>query len=479
MLRGKVIVANSLLLSKCNYIMGAVDLPQWVLNEMTEILNDFVWGGKGAKIAKKTLMAGYKEGGLKLIDLEVKKKAIRVKTMKKFLCDKVEYGWKGFMKDVLDKSSGCGEEGLFMTLKKPMYEQMSLFYQEVLSAWAGVIVNMHYECENINQVLKQPLFLNPKIRMKEKMFYDRLYMKAGVRQVKDMAYEYVRGFLPNRAIYDSVIEWDDGIEVSKVDTMCENIKTSLPRDWVKTIESETVKPGNWGLPELFFEGGDGRKSLKDVSTNMLYNFFLKKEIKPPASENVWPKVLPGLNVKTIWGNLCVKYNSLECENLDFKLRHNRIYTKVVLHQINKNIDRNCDVCKTVPETLMHVFFECKELDAFHEKLKTLIKINWGKNVERDEWKILFLFGDCVNCKDVKVNFCNYVLSQARYAVWARRNLAYYEGKHVEICTMFKIVLRKNIFLMLKYLCKDVFDKAFINDCDLISVDDEGKLYLNF
>ncbi len=76
----------------------------------------------------------------------------------------------------------------------------------------------------------------------------------------------------------------------------------------------------------------------------------------------------------------MKYNGLDCENLDFKLRHNRIYTKVVIHQINKNVNRECDVCKTDPETLMHIFLECKELDVFHEKLKKLIKDDWGKDV---------------------------------------------------------------------------------------------------
>lgn len=479
MLRGKVMVVNSLLLSKCNYIMGVVDLPQWVINEMTEITNNFMWGGKSAKIARKTLIANYKEGGLKLIDLEVKKKAIRVKMMKKYLCDKVEYGWKGFMKDVLDKCSGCGEEGLFMAMKRPMYDKVPLFYQEVLSAWVEVIGNIHFECENISQVLKQPIFLNPKIRMKGRVFYDKLYMNAGVRQIKDLAYEYVRGFLPNRAVYDCVTEWDDEIEMSKVDRMCENIKTSLPRAWVESIESETIKPGIWGLPELFFDEGVGLRSLDGVTTNMMYNFMLKKEIKSPASESVWPKVIPGLNVKKIWENLCVKYNGIECENLDFKLRHNRIYTKVVLHQINKNLNRECDVCRAAPETLMHVFLECKELDVFHEKLKGLIKDNWGEKVKQDDWKTLFLFGDCVGHKDVKVNLCNYVLRHARYAVWARRNLAFYEGKNVDICTMFKSVLRKNTYLMWKYLEKDVFEKAFLTDCNLINVDDGKKMYVNF
>ncbi len=47
------------------------------------------------------------------------------------------------------------------------------------------------------------------------MLYNRLFMRAGVRKVKDLAYEYVKGFLPNRAIYDCVVGWDDEIEKAK------------------------------------------------------------------------------------------------------------------------------------------------------------------------------------------------------------------------------------------------------------------------
>ncbi len=82
-LKGRVVVVNSLLLTKCNYVMGAIDLPDWVLNAMREVVNIFLWGGKGVKISTKTLIADYKEGGLKLADLDVKRKAIRVKTIKK------------------------------------------------------------------------------------------------------------------------------------------------------------------------------------------------------------------------------------------------------------------------------------------------------------------------------------------------------------------------------------------------------------
>lgn len=468
-LRGKVVVANSLILTKCNYMLGAMEMPDWALNEIKEIVNTFVWGGKGIKISAKTLIADYKEGGLRLIDLEVKKKAIRVKTIKKYLCDKVEYGWKGYMKTYLNEGGGCGEEGLFMAFKKPMTEKMPMFYREVFSAWAEFLVNVNYECENINQVLNQPIFLNPRIKRGGKMLYNRLFMRAGVKKVKDLAYEYVKGFMPNRAIYDCVVGWSEDIEKEKVDGECENIKKSLPEKWVERIERETTKVGDWGMPEMYIVENERKKFLLEINVKTVYKIMVKKEIKAPASEAVWTRQFPDWKVKTVWRNLNVKFNGLDCENLDFKLRHNRIYSKVVIHQINKNVSRVCDVCEAEPETLMHIFLECKELEDFHVKIKKMIKDGLGKEPAGNEWKKLFLFGELVNYKDKKVNFWNLILSHARYAIWVRRNMAYFDRKKVNVTEIFENSVRKNVYMMWKYLRKEEFEKAFIEQGGFICI----------
>jgi len=112
---------------------------------------------------------------------------------------------------------------------------------------------------------------------------------------------------------------------------------------------------------------------------------------------------------------------------------------------------------------MHIFFECKELDGFHDKMKKMVKDDWGKDVTGNEWKKLFLFGVSTNCKDPGVNLCNFILSHARYAIWARRNLAYFEGRKVDVSVMFKSVVRRNVYLMWKYLSKDVLKWHLLRD----------------
>lgn len=45
------------------------------------------------------------------------------------------------------------------------------------------------------------------------------------------------------------MEWDDDIEESKVNSVCESIKASLPRGWVEMIERERERLLNWGIGE--------------------------------------------------------------------------------------------------------------------------------------------------------------------------------------------------------------------------------------
>ncbi len=82
----------------------------------------------------------------------------------------------------------------------------------------------------------------------------------------------------------------------------------------------------------------------------VYRRLIGDVIKEPAAEKVWNKVFEDLDVKKIWSNLNIKYNSIECENNDFLIRHNRIYTNVVLNKINNEVNVMCDVCENGHES---------------------------------------------------------------------------------------------------------------------------------
>lgn len=234
------------------------------------------------------------------------------------------------------------------------------------------------ECENINQVLNQPIYLNPKICENGKTLYNKLFIQAGIKQIKDISYEYITGFLPDRAISDGIVD----IGKTKVINECNRVKQSLPTNWVKCIENETVRVGEDGLPPLYVDIFKEKKYLSETNVKTMYNVLVGKEIKRPASESTWEKIFPEIDVKSIWTNLNIKYNNIECENLNFKLRHTYIYINVVIHQINRNTGKQCDVCKKDAETQVHLFAECEELKPFQEKIKDMVKKRIGISTKK-------------------------------------------------------------------------------------------------
>lgn len=46
-------------------------------------------------------------------------------------------------------------------------------------------------------------------------------------------------------------------------------------------------------------------------------------------------------------------------------------------------------------------------------------------------------------------------------------------KRVDVCVLFELLLRRDVYLMFKYLSKDLFEKFFVDGCGLICVDDKG------
>lgn len=54
-LRGKVIITNTMILSKLNYTIRVLDVPDWAQREIRQMVSKFIWRGKRVQIAYATL----------------------------------------------------------------------------------------------------------------------------------------------------------------------------------------------------------------------------------------------------------------------------------------------------------------------------------------------------------------------------------------------------------------------------------------
>lgn len=472
-LKGKVIVVNSLLLSVCVYVMNVLEMPEWVMIDLNKIVCDFIWEGKGVKIAQKTLVGKSWEGGLNLMDLEIKKAALRIKTVKKYLVGRWSYGWKEFLKKYVEDVGGIGEYGWYMGFKQSMTVGIPGFYREVFEAWRRFLPKVEYECEGAQLFVNLPLFLNERVKHNGKTLYEPKFMEGGIKQIKDIMYEVIPGFLRGNCIYDAVCELEGMENREKVQKIYERIKASIPLEWATSIDRACVSNREGCMPEWYRVENGKKCKMESMNVKKVYRWLIVDVLKEPAAEKVWSRVFVGMDVKKIWSNANIKYNSIECENNDFLIKHNRIYTNVVLNKINNEVDVMCDVCKSGHESFLHYFLDCDDLVDFFAFLKGLLKDNWNIKLDLGEgWRVLFMFGLFEKKREVNLCLINFVLSHARLAVVYRRNYAHFEGRKVKVTDIFKALMKRDIGLVCRYGGDEV--QSFFMSGNKLLYEGEGR-----
>jgi exonuclease III len=132
---GKITILKSLAFSKIIYPCGMLFTPKYVVEQLTKIAYSFVWNSKPEKIKRKTLIADYKDGGQKMIDIESFIKAQKAIWVKR-LTDNQNGSWKSFPLKLLNKL--FGKDTFKCSLSKQDIQKANLtdFYKQVVESWS-------------------------------------------------------------------------------------------------------------------------------------------------------------------------------------------------------------------------------------------------------------------------------------------------------------------------------------------------------
>ena len=94
---GKITVIKSLAASQLVYVLSPLPSSQPYLKQIHQILYNFLWDGKGDKIKRSVMLNEYKDGGLKMLDIQSFNCALKTKWVQKYLDDSNHAKWKLFL----------------------------------------------------------------------------------------------------------------------------------------------------------------------------------------------------------------------------------------------------------------------------------------------------------------------------------------------------------------------------------------------
>ena len=337
---GKIQIVKTFGISQILYIANMLPFTNEEIVRVDNLISNFVWNNKPAKVKHATMIADFDYGGLKYPNIRAIFKTQRIMWIKRYFCSPY-HPWKLIFEWQIEKVGGNTIfENTHLDNKRIAKQQgLMEFYADLIIAW-GEYNRTDISPEN---VLNQNLFFNLNFRnpIGQSLTHCR-FVKNGITQIKDITVD-------NR-----LLDFEE-IKVSKnlkyIDLLPYiGILSMIPRDIKQLIrtapQQSTIEPM--------------AEKLQGKNSKTVYRKLNNKAIQRPTSEQKFI----GYNItEENWKNIyklpfLVTIDS-KSRAFQFKISHNIYYTNKKLNLVKIKDSSACSFCKSEEESLQHLFIECK------------------------------------------------------------------------------------------------------------------------
>ena len=344
-LYGKVIIINSLVASLFVHKMAVLPtIPAAIVKQIEFDLEKFLWNGRKAKIPLKTLQAARSSGGLQLVNLTKKDKAVKVSWIRQLFVNPQlanlayhiisnelkEDIWRCYLKA---EDIGCvfppGNTG---------------FWRDTFKAWC------EYNCSNEEN--NGFLWFNSEIKANNKPFFWKIPYNRGLKHASQL---YEQGHMISiRKAMD-----DFGLTLMQFNTLCAAIPKSIKQKWNK-------KPLN-GLPPIVIP------ETKTVYQNLVADGSLLCA-KLVAWEQEFGTVIHYQDFLKCFADIQHVTNITKYRSFQYRLLQRAIITNTHLKHWGIVQSNLCTFCNEEKETYLHIFIYCKKVAVVWMDMEERINI---------------------------------------------------------------------------------------------------------
>lgn len=350
-LNGKVLVVNFLCASLFVYrlqVLRTLDTKYVV--QFNDIVKHFLWDGRRPKLSFAKLCNHKEFGGLKLINLESKDKALKCQWVAKIKnSPNIAKLAEQFLPSIAHDIWLCN-----ISLKDIKKHVSDSFWRDVLCQWATVY---KVEIDNPTKIAAQVLWYNSSIRIQnECIFYQKAH-QAGITFLYNIWNKIQNSFLD----YPLLLE----IYGNNVMTFLEyyGLISAIPADWVIQLKNTRNVIESFQLPFETYVGRMTAFTYEKLTSSK--NLLLKLR-------NKWSQKL---QVDLDYDMFLLCFNdinrlspSVKIRNFQFRFMHRIIFTADILYKWGVVHSPVCAFCGMEQETIEHLFYFCPITTVFCRSL---------------------------------------------------------------------------------------------------------------
>lgn len=332
-----------------------------------------MWQGK-SRIKSTIFCKEYAEGGLKMPNINDYITALKTTWIRRI--SNQQYKFLTILNTEIETDNifNWGET----YIEQGLLKIKNVFWQDVLKGHLAVLKNINPV--NTDEFLSSPLFYNKNIKTGNRIVFSRLWYNKGMCFVNDIVKSDGNFYSQNElnGIYNININFLQYYGLIKATTQ-----------WKETLKLESIEK-KLDMPFIPYALKVYRKQQKGVKD--MYK-VLNSNVDIPAgkakwnsiynlSDEIWKKIY-------LWPHNITKNSTLKW--FQFRINHNILATNKFLNKIKIVNNPLCTFCKTSPETIKHLFWDCEISKAIlrelHEWLHT-------RNINLTIEERSFIFGIC-------------------------------------------------------------------------------------
>lgn len=429
-LKSKISVIRTLLIPQIIYPTSVYPMKEKHMNEIKKIFEDFLWSSKRPKIRTNVLYLPIKLGGLGLPNLSKFQNALLL-TWVKDIFQTCSTQWKMFF---LYFTNLYRKTFLYQNIFKIRLANRTItmsklpeFYKVLLKAWKSFTGNKRPPLTEPQQILIEPLILNPFMNNIEP---PKWYINS------DHAVTTVDHLLlnENKSKFLTREKLNQMYNLNLDKRTYNNLKNSIPLAWKVLLNNlEHQEPPSTLLNVWKIENNNKiNTSLSNMNCKLFYNEQCNHTFEAAAKDQAsfktpfydkwtektgpvtWTKVFTFLNKRDICRNTV---------DVQYRLLHFGILTRLKLFNMKIQPSPICTRCLLQNEDIEHLFISCQNTIRIWQYAMLYMKNVYPQINAQNIYKAIIIgFSDNENYKQ-KLSILEDIRLAFFQAVWLQRNKA--------------------------------------------------------
>lgn len=356
-IKGKVTIANSLVISLFQYPCSYIHTPPEVFKELKSIFTKFLWNNKKPKVAYSTLILPVADGGLNLFDLESRAEAAHVQAIRRIIhrphLRSADYIRHLLKTDELSETFRSRPKSLPITILRIPY------YTAVFRTWFRF--HNFYPAEE-NSIRSEALWNNKWITTTNGPLHNHVWARKGIGVIQDICHPH-----EGRLLSHSELTTRYNVCCTFVDMLA--IRLSIPLHWRQSLSPDWISPPIFpGGPTLAF-GDQDPQEIAGLTAKRAYSGIVSSKKAANTAFHRWKQNPPNIAIgdREEWARVCLRmYRTVKetkLQSFQFKVIQAITPCRKYLRQLRLADDDLCTHCG-VSEDLFHFFFECQLVRNF-------------------------------------------------------------------------------------------------------------------